>query len=83
MFYGNLEIRVVLEINMTKKLTIIELAKDIGKKGIWTFKSRSGGEMRVEVEIKNVEIAYGSGHYTIAPVAGEGQIRVRTGLQIK
>lgn len=68
---------------MTKKLTIIELAKDIGKRGYWVFKSRSGGEMRVEVEIKNVVIAYGSAHYTIAPVAGEGQIRVRTGLQIK
>lgn len=68
---------------MTKKLTIIELAKDIGKRGIWTFRSRSSGEMRVEVEIKNVVIAYGSAHYTIAPVAGSGQIRVREGLEIK
>lgn len=61
------------------KLTIADLARHIGKKAVWT--SENG--MKFEVEILNVEIFYGSAHFTIRPVAGEGQARVRDALEIK
>ena len=64
---------------MEKKLTIVALTKNIGKKAIWT--SENG--MKFEVQVVNVEIFYGSAHYTVTPVAGSGQARVRDGLEIK
>lgn len=60
------------------KITIADLAQHIGKKAIWT--AHNG--LKFEVEIKNVEIFYGSPHYIIQPIAGEGQARVRDSLVI-
>ena len=67
----------------TKKITIVDLAKHIGKKATWTWTARGGKELKFEVEIKNIEMLYGAPHYTISPVAGSGQARIRDGLEIK
>ena len=68
------------------KNTIVELAKSIGRKALWTVdirKSKGRFEtIKFEVEIKDVEMFYGVPHYTITPVAGSGQARVRDGLEI-
>lgn len=68
---------------MPNKNTIIELSKNIGKKALWTWTARGGSQLRFEVEIKDIEMFYGAPHYTIAPVAGSGQARVRNDLEIK
>lgn len=67
---------------MEKKITIHDLAKNIGKKGIWTWTARNGAVLQFEVEIRNVEMIYGAPHYTIAPVAGTGEARVRDAIKI-
>ena len=64
---------------MENKLTIAELAKNIGKKAIWSAKNG----LKFEVEIKNVEIFEGARKYSVAPVAGSGQARVRDALEIQ
>ena len=64
---------------METNLTIVELGKNIGKKALWTAKNG----LQFEVEIINVEIFWGAAHYIIKPVAGNGQARVRDGLEIK
>lgn len=63
---------------METKLTIADLAKNIGQVAQW----KTNG-MIFDVTIMNVEIFYGSPHYTVQPVAGSGQARVRDGLEIK
>lgn len=67
---------------MPKKLSIVDLAPHIGRRAWWTITTRAGSEVKVEVVIKNVEIIYGSPCYTIEPVSGSGQARVRDSIEI-
>lgn len=65
---------------MTKpKVNLIELAKNIGHRALWS----AGNGLKFEVEIMSVRVAFGLAQYTIQPVAGEGQVEVREGLEIK
>lgn len=68
-------------INM--KLSITDLAQDIGKKALFTVTlGKAGYKIRVPVVIKNVEILYGKPHYVVEPEGGQGQARVRDNLEI-
>ena len=68
--------------NMSEKLTIVDYSKNIGKQGLLTITLAKIYKIKVLVDIKNVEILYGHPCYTVQPVGGEGQARVREGLEI-
>lgn len=65
------------------KLDITDLAKDIGKSAILTLVTGKKYELKIPVSIKNVEIIYGAPQYTIEPIGGSGQARVRDNLEIQ
>lgn len=68
--------------NMSEKQTLVDYAKNIGKQGLLTITLAKIYKIRVLVDIKNVEILYGHPCYTVSFVGGEGQARVREGLEI-
>lgn len=53
--------------------TVKEMMKDIGKKG-----SIYLGGLRVQVEVLDVKMSYGSSRWQVKPVAGDGEIWVES-----
>ena len=69
--------------NMSEKQTLVDYAKNIGKQGLLTITLGKIYDIQVLVDIKNVEILYGKPCYTVQPVGGSGQARVRENLEIQ
>ena len=68
--------------NMSEKQTLVDYAKNIGKQGFLTITLGKIYDIKVLVDIKNVEILYGKPCYTVEPDRGYGQARVRENLEI-
>ncbi len=62
---------------------ITELSKDIGKRALWSPATDGKGEIKFEVVIKEIELKFGNPYYTIIPVSGQGEVRVRERLEIQ
>lgn len=67
---------------MTKAVKILDIAPNIGKEAMWTVNMRGKYKVGIKVIIKNAEIIYGRPHYTVEPVSGSGQVRLRDDLEI-
>lgn len=53
--------------------TVKEMMQDIGKRG-----SFYAGGLRIEVEIIDVKISFGSQRWQVKPVAGDGEVWVES-----
>lgn len=64
----------------------MELSKQIGKKAIWSPNYKTipnlDGNLKIEVEIINIDLFAGIPVYTVKPISGSGQARVRDNIEV-